>query len=96
MGTIRQPMIVKEIVIYMNSLIEGTEYQCRLSKLKQQLRLDNHNNVGRKWYRLFMQRHGHRLVTKKGERYDCNRADWTKEPYLKQMYDVVYDNMVAY
>ena len=41
-----------------------------------------------------MRRHGHRLVTKRGKRFACNRAEWTTYPNMKQMYDVVYDEFV--
>jgi hypothetical protein len=37
---------------------------------------------------------GHKLVTKQGERFASDLADWSKEIYIRQMYDVIYDNMV--
>ena len=41
-----------------------------------------------------MRRYGHRLVTKRGQKFESNRADWCKEVYIRQMYDVIYDNMI--
>ena len=46
------------------------------------------------WWLGFLRRHGHLLVTKKGERFSCSRAEWTTYPNMKQMYDVVYDEFV--
>jgi len=36
----------------------------------------------------------HCLVSKRGARFDCNRADWTKLSYLTQMYEKIYDQML--
>ena len=41
-----------------------------------------------------MRRNHHRLVTKRGERFACNRAQWTTVRNIKQMYDVIYDELV--
>jgi hypothetical protein len=41
----------------------------------------------------FMKRHGHLLVTKRGEKYAIDRTEWSKQVYIKQMYDVIYDEM---
>ena len=41
-----------------------------------------------------MQRHGDRLVTKRGERFACSHSDWTKLENIVQMYDVIYDEIV--
>jgi hypothetical protein len=99
MGKIRQPLTVMESMVLMNSLIDGTVYQKRLIEYKlrrgsQEMNNDDLGKVGRGWWDGFIKRHKGVLVTKRGERFACNRADWTKRPYIKQMYDVVYDEMV--
>ena len=42
----------------------------------------------------FKKRHRNRIVTKRGEKFACNRSDWTKMKNIRQMYDVIYDEMV--
>jgi hypothetical protein len=56
---------------------------------------ENLGQVGRSYWTGFMRRHGDRLVTKRGERFASNRNDWSKHAYIKQMYDVIYDEYVV-
>jgi hypothetical protein len=42
-----------------------------------------------------MKRNSNRLVTKRGERFASSRAYWSKHAYIKQMYDIIYDEFVA-
>ncbi len=41
-----------------------------------------------------MRRHKDKLVTKQGENFALNRSDWTTLPNIRQMYKVIYDEMV--
>ena len=58
------------------------------------LPLDECKKVGRGWWNGFRRRYGDHIVTKRGEKFEINRNDWYKEVYIRQMYDVIYDNMV--
>ena len=33
-------------------------------------------------------------MTKRGEKFTLNRSEWTTLPNIKQMYEVIYDEMV--
>jgi hypothetical protein len=46
------------------------------------------------WWNGFRERFKHVLTTKRGEKFEHFRADWSQEPYIAQMYNVIYDNMV--
>jgi phage terminase small subunit len=99
MGNVRQPLTPTEGLQVMNSLIKGQGLQLKLIEFKL-LRglggdLDHLGQVGRSYWTGFMRRHGDRLVTKRGEKFASNRADWSKYSYIKQMYDVIYDEFVA-
>jgi hypothetical protein len=94
MGNARQPLTPTEGLHLMNSLIKDSELQEKLISFKRQRRLGNSGEVGRSYWTLFMRRNAHRLVTKRGERFASNRADWSKMSYIKQMYDVIYDQLV--
>jgi hypothetical protein len=98
MSKIRHPLSVFEIVELANSVIEKTEYQQTILnwKLKHfpHLPRDGGNKLGYGWWKGFSKRHSDRLVVKRGERFASDRAEWSKEIYIRQMYDVIYDNLV--
>lgn len=98
MGRIRQPLSVTESINLANSLIKGSEIQNSLIEFKKQhyknSPLEQCGRIDYGWWIGFMRRFEHRLVTKRGERFEANRSDWSKEVYIKQMYDVIYDNML--
>jgi hypothetical protein len=98
MGKIRQPLTVSETVDLANSLIKGSEHQEKLIRWKQirnpEQPLSTMGSVGYGWFQGFKRRHGDKLVTKRGERFAVDCADWSKHIYMKQMYDVIYNNMV--
>ena len=101
MARVRQPITPTEGLALMNSLIKETGLQQKLIDFKCN-RCDNKNEtdeklgqVGMGYWRGFMQRHGSKLVTKRGERYSCDRSDWSKLSYIAQMYDCIYDELVT-
>ena len=101
MGNVRQPLTPTEGIQLMNSLIKDRdlqkdliEYKKRRRNLGQGLYPERLGEVGRGYWTGFMRRQSHRLVTKRGERFASNRADWSKFSYIKQMYDVIYDEYV--
>jgi hypothetical protein len=99
MGNVRQPLTPTEGLLVMNGLIKNQELQQKLIEFKLQRGLggdlEHLGKVGRSYWTGFMKRHGDRLVTKRGEKFAANRADWSKHFYIKQMYDVIYDEFVA-
>jgi hypothetical protein len=96
MGKIRQPLNCTEAIQLMNNLIEGTDTQKALIEFKSRRKIGG-NNLGRvtkNWWRGFLRRHEHEIVTKRGEKFALNRHDWTTYDNIKQMYDVIYDEML--
>mmetsp|Transcript_31728 Transcript_31728/g.67253 ORF Transcript_31728/g.67253 Transcript_31728/m.67253 type:complete len:115 (+) Transcript_31728:309-653(+) len=96
MGKIRQPLSVKEGIELMNSLIVGTNMQKNVVNFQMERNLcsDEYGRVGKGWWRGFLRRNGHRIVTQRGEKFAVHRSDWTTFDNIKQMYDVIYDEMV--
>jgi hypothetical protein len=101
MGKVRQPLTPTEGIQLMNSLIKDRELQSELIEYKRRrchLGQGNYperlGEVGRGYWYGFIRRHSHRLVTKRGERFALSRSDWSKFSYIKQMYDVIYDEFV--
>jgi hypothetical protein len=95
MQRIRQPLSVSETIEFANSLIEGSEYQEKIKKWKNDhgLPVDS-ASLGIGWWKGFSKRFEEILVTKKGEKFAKNRSDWSTESNIRQMYDEIYQNMV--
>ncbi len=96
MGKIRQPLSVKEGIELMNSLIVGINIQKNVVNFQMGRNLcsDEYGRVGKGWWRGFLRRNGHRIVTQQGEKFAVHQTDWTTFDNIKQMYDVIYDKMV--
>ncbi len=82
----------------MNSMIENTHTQQKLIDFHQSRRLGTEffeeGKVTSGWWRGFLRCHEDRLVTKQSKKIALNRSNWTTLPNLKQMYEVIYDEMV--
>ena len=72
----------------MNDLIQGTSVQVELVAFQKTHKLGKqdfeYGTVTKNWWRGFMERHGHKIVTKRGEKFALNRADWTTLPNIRQ------------
>ena len=82
----------------MNDLIKGTDHAEALAEFQRARKLGSkdfeHGTVTQGWWYGFLQRHNDKIVTKQGERFACNRHQWTSYANVKQMYYVIYDEMV--
>ena len=82
----------------MNDMIVGTTFEEELIRFQEERKLGDESfqrgTVTTGWWRGFKSRYRHRLTTKCGERFACNRADWTKLRNIIQMYAVIYDELV--
>ena len=98
MGKIRQPLCCTEAISLMNDMIENTDTKQKLIEFQQSRKLGTYGfekgRVTKGWWRGFLRRHEDKLVTKRGEKFALNRSDWTTLPNIKQMYEVIYDEMV--
>ena len=75
----------------MNDMISETEMSENLTQF-QKARTSNSGTfgrVGKNWWRGFKKRHAHQIVSKKGEKFALNQADWTKLSNIKQMYEYI-------
>jgi hypothetical protein len=98
MGKIRQPLSCTEAITLMNDMIETTSTKQKLIEFHQRRRLGTDSfekgKVTMGWWRGFLRRHKDKLVTKQGENFALNRSGSTTLPNIKQMYEVIYDEMV--
>ena len=42
-----------------------------------------------------LKRNGDKIVTKRGEKFAIDKLDWTILKNIEQMYDIIYNEMVA-
>ncbi len=82
----------------MNNLTEGTEFRRKIEEFQRVRKLGSKalvvGEVGRGWWRGFLRRDGHRIATKRGERFATERSEWTTLANIDQMYDIIYNEMV--
>ena len=99
MAMIRQPLTFNERIQLINSLIKQTNLQCDVIKFQQSKKLGNDGfnfgEVGKGWWQGFLKRHGDKIITKRGEKFAIVRSNWTILKNIEQMYDIIYDEMVA-
>ena len=98
MAKIRNPLCVSQIIELANSMIMKSEFKEKIKEWKA-LRYNNlpekkEMTLGYGWWRGFNRRYEDVLVVKHGERFASDRAEWSKEIYIRQMYEVIYKNMV--
>ncbi len=79
MGTIWQQLLVREGVVLMNSLINGTNFQKELVEFQmvQKFGWDTYTygEVGKGWWQGFLKRNGYCIVTQRGEKFAVDRLD---------------------
>ena len=81
----------------MNSLIDNSELAKDLVEWKKKNIRGTNNTlpkIGRGYWQGFMRRRGHEICSKKGEKYELDRASWTTYANFNDMYKHVYDKMV--
>lgn len=98
MGNIRQPLSCSEGISLMQDLIKDTQHQEAVREFQKSRKLGSedfqYGTLSRKWWKGFLRRNSDQIVTRRGEKFACSRADWTKRSNLEQMFNVVYDEMV--
>ena len=98
LGEVRQPISVKEALKLMNDLIDGTPTADEVAAFQKKRKLGTdsfkYGTVTTGFWAGFLRRNGHRIVSKRGAKFACNRADWTTKDNIAQMYDIIYDAMV--
>ena len=77
-----------------NSIIEGTQVQNDLIQFKSKLCGNSDGKVGRNYWRLFMKRNRHKIVSKRGQKYELDRAAWSTYRNFDQMYNQVAEEMI--
>ena len=94
MSRIRQCMTPSQGLKLVNCMIAGTPVQDDLILFKERICSNSNGTVGNSYLRGFMQRNGHKLVSKRGQKYELDRAAWSTYHNFDQMYVQVGEEMV--
>ena len=86
MARIRQPLTPSKGLSLINNLISGTEYEDRLVQWKKKYTLNALPTVSRGYWYKFMKRNQHRIVSKRGQKYELDRQNWTTYANFADMY----------
>ena len=94
MAQIRQCLTPSEAVQLINSLIKDTQLQQDLIKWKMKYSHGSDGYIGGGYWSLFKKRNAHLIRSKRGQKYELDRASWSTYANFRQMYEQVYDQMV--
>mmetsp|Transcript_25328 Transcript_25328/g.29833 ORF Transcript_25328/g.29833 Transcript_25328/m.29833 type:complete len:154 (+) Transcript_25328:717-1178(+) len=97
MARIRHSLAPSDGLRLINSMLHGSTSQEKLVnwKLKYSHCQDSLGEVGRGYWKGFMERNRHLIVSAKGQKYELNRANWTTYQNFAQMYDSISEEMVS-
>ena len=95
----RQPLTVGNCKDLINAVIKDTPTQQRLVEWKKQHShysgiIEDDGQVGDGYWRAFLVRNKDKLETKKGEKFELNRALWTTYCNIANMYTLTQNEMV--
>ena len=77
MARIRQSLTPSKALSLVNSIIDEKQIQQDLIKWKEKYSNNMDGTVGQGYWNRFMKRQKHRIVSKRGQKYELNRAKWT-------------------
>jgi hypothetical protein len=99
LGCARQPLKCKNFITMVNSVLKGTFTKKEVIAFKARYSHGDKNaeaaELGKGYYYGFLKRNGQKLVSKRGEKFAANRADWSTYNNFATMYDGISDKMVA-
>jgi hypothetical protein len=89
MGKTCQPLTREEAIAIINDMMSETEISDSLREFQKvrTLSTERYGLVDKNWWQGFKKRHASSIVSKKGEKFASNHADWTKLSNIKQMYE---------
>ena len=73
---------------------KGTDAQRKLSSWKSKSSFGSSGDVGSQYWTSFKKRHADKICSKKGQKYELDRASWSTFKNFSQMYTQVYEQMV--
>ena len=94
LAEIRQCLTPSKGLALINSLISEQPIQKELVEWKKRYSNNEDGSVGKNYWRSFLKRNSHRIVSKRGQKYELDRQNWTTYANFVNMYDQCIDQMV--
>ena len=94
MARIRQCLSPSKGLKLVNSIIKGTNIQDELIKWKQKNTPNDCGTVGIGYWNKFLKRNKTKLVSRRGQKYELNRQNWTTYANFVHMYDHTISEMI--
>lgn len=94
MARIRQCLSPSKGLALVNSLIENQPIQDELISWKKKYTCNDKGSVGPGYWRCFMKRNKHKIVSKRGQKYALDRQNWTTYANFLHMYQHSINEMV--
>ena len=94
LSEICQYLIPSKGLALINSLISEQPIQKELIEWKREYSNNIDGAVGQSYWRAFLKRNTHRIVSKRGQKYELDRQNWTMYANFVNMYDQCIDQMV--
>ena len=94
MARIRQCLCPSKGLELVNSLIKGTPLQEELVQWKSRNTPNDTGTVGVGYWRNFLKRHKTSIVSKRGQKYELNRQNWTTYANFVDLYEQCIAQMV--
>ena len=95
MARIRQCLTPSRALRLVNDLIDGTKIQQDLIQWKKNNTCSEDGKVGQGYWYGFLKRHKHLLVSRRGQKYELNRQNWTTFRNFANMYTHIIHEMVG-
>ena len=93
LSKMRQSLTPSQSVKLINSMITGTDIQQKLISFKQKYSHGGDGTVGVGYWNGFKKRNADKIVSKRGQKYELDRDNWTTYSNFLQMYDQIYEEM---
>ena len=94
MARIRQCLCPSKGLQLVNSIIKGTKMQEELIKWKQTNTPNDCGTVGVGYWKSFLKRNKTKIVSRRGQKYELNRQNWTTYANFVHMYDHTISEMI--
>ena len=94
MARMRQCLTPSRALSLINSLIKDTPIQEELVAWKATNTPNTSGVVGKGYWRSFLKRNKNKIVSKRGQKYELNRQNWTTYANFVHMYNNVINEMV--
>ena len=94
MARLRQCVTPTQAIQLINAVIKGTTAQKKLESWKEKFSFGSDGRIGQSYWTNFKKRHSDKICSKKGQKYELDRAAWSTFANFSQMYTQIYEQMV--